>query len=140
LRKTLTNEPRNFQAAGRSYVPRHGPFRVVDELRLVLGMTGELQDTLAPIITWYSRTGDIDRQIAPDAVLGALTEMGDRLAQSQGEARSRGQDSGVDRRPVMGEALTIRARIEDDNLVMTRSAVVRLAGDRREPYWVLAWH
>jgi type II secretory pathway component PulK len=108
-------------------------------LRLVLGMTDELYQSVLPLITVYSQSAEIDRQVASDGVLAVFAVMGDQLAQSQQHARDRGQASGVDRRPAMGEALTIRARLTSADLVMPRTAVVRIAGDRREPYWVLSW-
>jgi general secretion pathway protein K len=113
-----------YRAVNRTYGPRHAPFRSVDELRLVLGMTDELQVTLMPVVTIYSRSPDVDRQVATSEVLRTLTAAGDKIAETQREARERGQASGIDRRPAMGEALTICARI---------------TGDRRQPYWVLAW-
>jgi general secretion pathway protein K len=128
-----------YRADGRSYGPRHGPFRSVDELRLVIGMTDELQRDLAPLLTIYSRAGEVDRQVATAAVLGALAEMGDRLAASQRDARENGQAAGVERAPAMGEAVRISARVEAGDVMTVRTAVVRLTGDRREPYWVLAW-
>jgi general secretion pathway protein K len=128
-----------YRDAGRLYAPRHGLFRTLDELRLVLGMTDELYQSVLPLITVYSQSAEIDRQVASDGVLAVFAVMGDQLAQSQQHARDRGQASGVDRRPAMGEALTIRARLTSADLVMPRTAVVRIAGDRREPYWVLSW-
>lgn len=128
-----------YQEAGRPYTPRHGPFLNVDELRLVIGMTDDLQKRVAPLITVYSRSADIDRQVATTAVLDALAEMGDRLAQTQRDARVEGHAAGVERQPNMGEAVTIRAHCDTSRISMTRTAVVRLVGDRREPFWVLSW-
>jgi general secretion pathway protein K len=128
-----------YRDTGRSYVPAHSPFRSVDELRLVLGMTDALQGAVSPAVTVYSRSAAVDRQVAGDLVLRALAEAGDTLAESQREARGQGQASGVDRPQVLGEALTITAKVSGDEMAMVRSAVVRVTGDRRVPYWVLAW-
>lgn len=128
-----------YRAAGRRYLPRHAPFRSVDELRLVIGMTDALQQKLAPVLTVYSGTPEVDRQVASLRVLGALAEAGDEFAARQREARQAGNAAGVDRLPAMGEALSIDARAETDGASATRLAVVRLTGDRREPYWVLEW-
>jgi general secretion pathway protein K len=129
-----------YREAERPYVPRHGPFVTVDELRLVIGMTDELQEKVAPMITIYSHTPDIDRQVATEPVLDVLAEMGDGLARTQRDARAQGQASGVERLPTMGEAVTIRSHVSEAEISVTRTAVVRLAGDRREPFWVLAWN
>jgi len=42
------------------------------------------------------------------------------------------------RAPVMGEALTIEARVAASGAAMERVAVIRLTGDRREAYRVLS--
>lgn len=44
-----------YQAAGRSYGPRNGAFETVGELQRVLGMTNEIFECLAPVVTVYSR-------------------------------------------------------------------------------------
>lgn len=129
-----------YREAGLSYVPRHAPFRSVAELRLVLGMTDELQDTVSPLITTYSNEPSVDRQIASIKVLRVLEEAGDALAESQRRAREQGGAAGTDRGPVVGEALMIQARLSTDEAIKTRTVVVRLTGDVRQPYWVLAWH
>jgi general secretion pathway protein K len=128
-----------YRDAGRRYGPLHGTFRSVDELRLVLGMTDELQTALSAAVTVYSRNPAVDRQVADDIVLHALEEADDALAGSQRAARSQGQASGIDRAPLLGEALTITATVRSDSMTMIRSAVVRVTGDKRVPYWVLAW-
>jgi general secretion pathway protein K len=128
-----------YRDAGRSYAPTHSPFRSTDELRLVLGMTDALQAAVSPAVTVYSRSAAVDRQVAGDLVLQSLKEAGDALAGSQADARNQGQASGIDRAPVLGEALTIDASVAGDGVTMQRSAVIRVTGDRRAPYWVLAW-
>jgi general secretion pathway protein K len=128
-----------YRAEGRSYTPTHSPFRSIDELRLVLGLTDDLQAKLITAVTVYSRSPSVDRQVAGDTVLWALQEAGDGLAQSQREARRQGQAAGIDRAPVLGEALRITAKVSDGQMTTIRSAVIRVTGDRRVPYWVLAW-
>ena len=128
-----------YRDAGRSYVPQHNPFRSDEELRLVLGMTQDLAASVAPAVTVYSGSPSVDRQVAGDIVLRALEEAGDALAASQRQAREQGQAAGIDRAPILGEALTITASVTTDQVTMTRSATIRVTGDRRVPYWVLAW-
>jgi general secretion pathway protein K len=132
-----TSDP--YRAAGRAYGPRHGPFRSVDELRLVLGMTERLQEAVAPLVTVYSRSPSVDRRVATDGVLRVLEEGGDGLATSQREARQRNEAAGADRLPVPGEAVRIEAHVEADGFSVLRSAVVRLTGARIQPYWIMAW-
>jgi general secretion pathway protein K len=129
-----------YREAGRSYPPRFGPFRSVGELRLVLGMTGALQAALAPLTTVWSGDSAIDRSVAGEAMLRVLESGGDSLAAAQRVAREAGQAAGAGRALAVGEVATITARLEMPDLVAQRTAVIQLAGDRREPYRVLAWH
>jgi general secretion pathway protein K len=128
-----------YLEAGRAYRPRHGPFRTVGELRLVLGMTDALQAALAPVVTVYSGAPNVDRQIAGDAVLQVLKDSGDSLAESQLSARQAGNAAGNDRAITAGEAVTISARILGPGSHIARRAVLRITQDQREPYWVLDW-
>lgn len=129
-----------YRDAGRSYQPRFGQFGSVGELRLVLGMTDALQAALAPLTTVWSGDSAIDRSVAGEAMLRVLEREGDSLAAAQRVARDAGQAAGAGRVLAVGEAVTIAARLEMPDLVVERTAVIQLAGDRREPYRVLAWH
>jgi hypothetical protein len=101
-------------------------------------MTDTLQSQLISAITVYSRSPSVDRQVAGDLVLRALLETGDSLAGIQREARAQGNAAGVDRVPILGEALRVTCRVEDGQ-IQTRSAVIRVTGDKRTSYWILDW-
>jgi general secretion pathway protein K len=128
-----------YRDAGRAYRPPHRPFRTIDELRLVLGMSDALQAALAGDVTIYALTPSVDRQVANDDVLKALQESGDGLAASQLDAREAGQAAGIDRAAAPGEAVTITATYTTEDITMTRTATIRLTGDRHAPYRVLSW-
>jgi general secretion pathway protein K len=128
-----------YQDAGRPYGPRFAPFRSVGELRLVLGMTDALQAAVAPLTTVWSRDASIDRSVAGEALLRALETNGDVLAATQRAARAKGSAAGANRAPAVGESVTVAAAMESKDLVLERVAVIQVAGDRREPYRVLAW-
>jgi general secretion pathway protein K len=128
-----------YRDAGRGYRPPHRPFRSIDELSLVLGITDDLKAALVRAVTIYALTPSVDRQVANDDVLRALQEAGDSLASSQLEARTAGQAAGIDRAATPGEAMTITATYIDSAVTMTRAATIRLTGDRQAPYRVLAW-
>jgi general secretion pathway protein K len=128
-----------YQNAGRRYGPRFAPFRSVGELRLVLGMSDALQAAVAPVTTVWSRDGSIDRSVAGEALLRVLETNGDALAASQRAARARGSAAGANRPAAAGEAVTVAATLESKDFVLERVAVIQVAGDRREPYRVLAW-
>jgi general secretion pathway protein K len=128
-----------YRDAGRPYRPPHRPFRTIDELRLVLGMSDALQAALAGEVTIYALTPSVDRQVANGDVLRALEEAGDGLAASQLDARKASQAAGIDRAAAPGEAVTITSTYTDSDLTMIRTATIRLTGERHAPYRVLAW-
>jgi general secretion pathway protein K len=64
-----------YAAAGLAYKPRNGPFQSVDELKLVMDMTSELFERVAPALTVYSGRQFLDRQFAPREALLALPGM-----------------------------------------------------------------
>ena len=128
-----------YRDAGRPYGPRHGPFRAVGELRLVLGMTDPLQEAVRPLVTVWSHAPGVDRGTAGNDMLDLLAQAGDGGAGLQRTAREHGEAAGADRPPAVGEALAITAWLEDGGWVTERRAVVQLAGSRKEPYRVLSW-
>jgi general secretion pathway protein K len=129
-----------YREAGRSYGPRFAPFRSIGELRLVAGMNDALQTAISPLVTVWSNTGAIDRSVAKESLLHVLEAANDNLAAGQLAARQAGRAAGSDRPPALGEVLTITARLEIADIVLTRTAAIQIAGDRAEPYRVLSWH
>ncbi len=76
LRRLNGAEQDDYAAAGLPYGPRNGPFRSLDELALVLGMTPALYQTVAGSITLYSGSRGFDPLVAPEAVLRLLPGLG----------------------------------------------------------------
>lgn len=68
---TLPNgaEESAYVEAGLKQKPPNAPFRTIEELRLVLGMTAGLYRRIEPMITIYSRQPGINLAIAPRDVL-----------------------------------------------------------------------
>lgn len=129
-----------YRDAGRSYGPRHGPFRSVGEVRMVLGMTDAVQAAVASALTVFSGNATVDRGAAGDLVLQALAAAGDGLAAAQLSARSAGAAAGVDRLPAVGEALTIVATVQLRGSRTEHSTVIRLVNATDGFYRVLEWH
>lgn len=132
-----------YRAAGLPHVAHNIPFRTVNELRLVLGMTEEIFQRLAPYVTVYSRRRGIDPRYAPEIVLRAIPGLGedaieDILAQrSNQEAVARPRGAYFNRTASRG--FTIRAAAEmPDGGRFLRQAVIELTG-RRGGYRVLLW-
>jgi general secretion pathway protein K len=62
-----------YRAAGRSYGPKQAPFESVEELDQVLGMTPDILARLRGLMTVYSRSPGLDIQLAPPALVMALS-------------------------------------------------------------------
>ncbi len=60
-----------YRSAGYSYHPPGAPFRSIDELGAVRGMTADVLDRIRPYLSLYT-TGDPDLREAPGAVIEAL--------------------------------------------------------------------
>ena len=116
-----------YRAAGKDYAPPQAPFRSVEEVGLVLGMTPELLRRVSPYLTVFY-DGDPDPALAAPVVLAAL-----RAATGQAELGAGAQQG--------ARTLDVRATAEaDGGGRFVRRAVVRVgaAGGVR-PYQVLDW-
>ncbi|MEO8385940.1 MAG: type II secretion system protein GspK [Betaproteobacteria bacterium] len=72
LKRLRGAEEAEYVAAGYTYKPANAAFQSIEELRLVMGMTPELYEKVAPLITIYSRQPGINAGIASRGVLLAL--------------------------------------------------------------------
>ena len=79
LKRLHGAEEAEYLAAGYSYKPANAAFQSIEELRLVMGMTPELFDKVAPLITIYSRQPGINASIAARGVLRAIPGATDLL-------------------------------------------------------------
>ena len=79
LKRLRGAEEAEYLATGYSYKPANAAFQSNEELRLVMGMTPELFDKVAPLITIYSRQPGINASIASRGVLRALPGASDVL-------------------------------------------------------------
>ena len=70
-------EEAEYLAAGLKYKPANAPFQTIEELKLVLGMTPQIYERIAPLITIYSRQPGVYAQIASRAVLRAIPNVTD---------------------------------------------------------------
>lgn len=92
LKRLHGAEEAEYVAAGRKYKPANAPFQTIEELKLVLGITPDLYQRLAPLITTYSRQPGINSQIASRDVLrsipGATDVLVDTYMQQREQARA----------------------------------------------------
>ena len=66
-------EDDDYLAAGVPWTSRDGAFESIDELRYLPGMSQALFDRLAPLVTVHSRSGKLNLEYAPPALITALT-------------------------------------------------------------------
>lgn len=118
-----------YQAAHLATVPTGQPFRSLDEIGLVLGMTPALLAALAPHVSVFQE-GDPDLLLADPIVARALA------AGAPAVANARGRDAQQGALVVEITATTLA------NARFTRRAVVRFAAVERSnpsPWRILAW-
>jgi len=129
-----------YQAAGRDYGPRNGPFVSVEELQMVLGMTPALYRAIAPDITIWSGNASPDPNTAPPLALAAIPGMTPQQEATVYAARQRG---GTDPSLVLSTGTTHSIRSEAVLADGTRAVVhatMRLQpGAGALPYVVLRW-
>jgi general secretion pathway protein K len=136
----------DYHRAGYAYGPRGGRMESVDELRLVMGMTPQLFERLAPGLTVVSQTAWPDQTDAPPAVLRALDGMDDEGIAALLTARAARlvttQDGSVfDSTPpaAVGRAFSIDSQVAGRSETVRRHALLRLTGIPAAPFVVYQW-
>ncbi len=114
-----------YRAAGKDYAPPNANFQSIGELGLVLGMTPDLLNRLAPHLTLYTDT-DPDARRADPVVARALALAG--VAPPTGDLPP-------------ARVVTIAAdAVADDGTRFARQAVVSLGADRSgRPFRIVVW-
>jgi general secretion pathway protein K len=144
-------EASNYRTAGLQYTPRGAPFPHVDELSLVLGVTPDLMERIAPVVTVYSGQPGVNVLAALPQVVAALPGMTpDRLYAILAQRQAPIPDVPAIT-ALLGPAQTyattdssrsvrVNVRVQFDNGYRTSSdVVILLVDDGAEPYRVLSW-
>ncbi len=139
-----------YEAMGLPYIPANAPFRTVDELQRVIGITPGVYRKLAGALTVFSRQVGINSTTAPRQVLLALPNVteGDvdaYLAQRQ-EMLAAGQvplpfplAAGFETGATT-QVYNLRSIAKaSDGTQFIREAVVKVAQDPKRPFNVLLW-
>ncbi len=143
-------EDDDYRAAGLAWEAKDAPFAAVDELQRVMGITRELYERLAPLVTVYTEQRRINSKVAPAEVLRALPGASDTEIENLLAARAASGDAqgplpvltGVGRYLTRhaAEVYTVRAEAHTESgAVFVREAVVELTGDRNAPFTFRAW-
>ncbi len=144
-----------YQAAGRAYSPRQGPFAHVNELSLVLGMTPALVERALPYVTVFSASPGVDVMVAPAEVIAALPGMtplklkqflSDRgslvndttaLSSSLGGANGAPNNAGAEQGKSEAYRIRVTLRFPDGHETVSEVVIGLKAKD--VPYRVLSW-
>jgi general secretion pathway protein K len=151
LRRPLGAEDAEYAKAGLKGRPANYPFQSTEELQLVLGMTAEVYQRIAPMITVYSRHPGVNPNTAPRSVLlaipGVTAESVDLFLGDRDAARNEGRPvpyftaAGPYATYAQSVAATIRVDVRlDEGVVVSREAVAVLSPQYpRRPYTLLLW-
>ncbi|PHR54854.1 MAG: hypothetical protein COA47_14915 [Robiginitomaculum sp.] len=125
-------------------------FKIISDIRQFKGISGQLYSCIAPYLTVYSNRVGVNYSAASDD-MKAMIKWADKVrwgGQNWLEI-SGGQVSSLvsGTRSVLqqtgshaGKAFTIRAEIAlNDEVKVQRTAIIRITGNRREPFWVYKW-
>jgi general secretion pathway protein K len=133
-------EDADYSGEERPYGAKDAPFETVAELQLVLGMTPELFEKLAPHLTVYSGQGRPTEQYASAEVLQALGVDPERALAERRRPRQPGETGALVGVGTGTYSVDSRARLRDGRVSVLR-AVVR-AGNSGLPgsaYTPLRW-
>jgi general secretion pathway protein K len=118
------------------------PFRAIEELKSIAGITDALMQRLRPWLTLYSQRPTVDAGIAPKEVLAILPGMDAQKITAVVESR---QQKG----PALGEMVaqqglgqrifTITARAQSGRVQFVRRAIIRITGNPQQPYTIYEW-
>jgi general secretion pathway protein K len=151
LRRAHGAERDDYVASGSASGPRNANFESVEELKMVLGVSPELFQQVAPLFTISSGQAGVDSSVAPRGVLmafpGATLEQVDTYIAQREDLLSQGLPAPV--APFaqstsgrkLGNTFTVqvRANLGENTTRFFREAVVQLTRDPKEPVVILAW-
>ena len=96
LRRLDGIEDDDYAAAGMPWTSRDGAFASIDELRYIPGIGQDEFERLAPLVTVYSGRGGFDLELAPPALVEAMTgEMIEPASQHETATQGRGPRLGT---------------------------------------------
>jgi general secretion pathway protein K len=122
------------------------PFRTLEELKAVPGMTDELFHHVRPALTVYSQQPNVQVSTAPPIVLQALPGMDAGKIQDILSARRNNPVTAATAAltqtaptTISGRVFTILSKAHAGHAVFSRRAVVLITGDMYRPYKILEW-
>lgn len=146
---TTDSEAAIYQAAGKTYGPRHGPFQHVNELGLLVGLPPWFIDRALPYLTVYSGRSEVNVLSAAPEVLAALPGLTPALLQQLLAQRGAApQDvlraqagmaaNYISLQPSAANRINVDVRFASGRRIHTQAVVLVLDKDT-QPYRVLSW-
>jgi general secretion pathway protein K len=135
-RRPAGAEDPDYVAAGLPDGAKDAPFEVADELLQVLGVDRDLYERIAPNLTVYSARRQVDRAVAPAAVLRVLPDITPTEVDEILSTRRAGTKITLpqpDTVTVTSEASTASGG------AFIRRAVLQRTGNPTQPFQVLEW-
>ena len=138
-------EDADYRAAGINYEAKDGPFNSREELQLVLGVTFDEYNAIAPFITVHSQKTSINLGVAPDYMVQAMSEFeSPDSPTADNELSRRLKQTTTGRKPTRSRS----TRFEIFSEAVVRGVISRLAAsveiNRRRrggpKVVILAWH
>lgn len=128
----------------------HGPFRSIEELQQVPGVTPQLFQRLAPLVTVYTGQPGVNTQIASEAVLQALPGVSPAIASAYAQQRvalwqtrqavpALAQAGTYNVATLSGVVGVLAQASLANGVSFSREAVVRITGQPAKPYQILSW-
>jgi general secretion pathway protein K len=149
LKRPNGAEEADYRQAGLAYTPGNGPFETVADVARVLGMTGDVYDRIAPLVTVHSRQAGVNPGTASREVLLALPNVTAEAVDAFIAQRDAARDAGRSPPPfppaqafLSGAVPVWRIAAEaslPDGVTFAREAVLRPSADPQRPLIALAW-
>jgi general secretion pathway protein K len=124
------------------------PFRTVEELKSISGISEAVYEKLRQVLTVYAQTPIVQVLTAPEPVLyllpGVETSRVQKELQERKDKLVTAADIGMmgptqDANMLLAHVFTIRVTAKDGTASFTRRAVVLMTGNSRDLYKVLVW-
>jgi general secretion pathway protein K len=119
------------------------PFRSIEDLQDIPGMTAEVYTRIERAVTLYSQSAAVSPALAPTDVLRVLPGFDEKKIEEALAGRGSGNDATTanitGQTSLEGHAFTIEARARVGSTVFVRHAVVRITGSLQKPYDIMRW-
>jgi len=119
------------------YRPRHGPFQSVDELKLVIGMTPDLFERIAPALTVYTRQPMIEPSVATSEALAAYPSLVNDAFSLESRGESLAEGLLPLEIPLAARVFSVTVEGDMEGRTLKRTTIIQMTGDEARPLFVM---